>query len=233
MLATLITAQLNQEVHEETELKWIDVEGTPAQNWITELKKMTTVFKASNGFCVKNKINVTNICEADLFYVGFYNWPYEQQDKMLMQVNIVDTDRSPYYMLDSQTIKGEAFGFENEIAKYYQISFEEIHRLEESGECTNYGEGAEFKTYADCIAHEQEQIFQPLLGGCMVPWLGAPGSPGICKGRVQLKRDGWGLWREKERLFWEKVRVSGSGRTNACLKPCIELQAHSTLTTRE
>ena len=165
---------------------------------------MTTVFKASNGFCLKNKINATNISQAELFYFGFHNGDTVQKEKMRMQVNIADTDSSPYYMLNSQTLKGEAFGFEKKTEKYYSISFEEIHRLEESGECTNYGEEAEFKTYADCIAHEQEQIFQPLLGGCMVPWLAAPGSPGICKGRVQLKRNGWGLWRAKELDFWHR-----------------------------
>ena len=207
----------------------MDVEGNPDHNWISDFKEMTTVFTATNGFCVKHKINTTNITPTDLFYFGFYNMWTEYNDTM--QVIIADTDSSPYYMLNSQTLKGEDFGFENGNEKYYSISFEEIHRLEESGECTKYEEGAEFKTYADCVAHEQDQMFKPLLGGCMVPWLAAPGSPGICKGRVQLKRHVWKLWFTKMYDFWNRVRVSGSAHTDACLKPCIELQAHSTLTT--
>ena len=94
--ASLITEQLNQEVHEDTEFEWTYVVGNPIQNWKAELKWMTTVFMAYNGFCVKNKINTTNLSQADLFYVGFYNGKYEQKEKMQMQVNIADTDSSPY-----------------------------------------------------------------------------------------------------------------------------------------
>ena len=216
-------------MHEATDFQWMDVTGNPVRNWISDFKKMNTVFTASNGFCVKHTINATNISQADLFNFGFYNMWTEYNDTM--QVIIADTNSSPNYKLNSQTLKGEAFGFENGIEKYYSISFEEIHRQEESGGCTNYGEGAEFKTYADCVSHEQDQIFKPILGGCMVPWLAAPGSPEICKGKVQLNRKVWKLLSTKLSDFWGRVRMSGSAHTDTCLKSCIELQAHSTLTT--
>ena len=188
---------------------------------------MTKVFTAFNGFCVKHRINAANISEADLFWLGIY---YGEEG---MQIHIVDTDGSPYYGLNTQTLKGEAITFGNNITKFYSIGFEEIHRLEESGECTNYGDEAEFKTYADCVAYEQEQIFKPLLGGCMVPWLAAPGSSGICKGRVQLEEHEERAWHDNYHDLYKRVKMSGSSHTDACIKPCLELQAHSTLRTSE
>ena len=216
-------------MHEEDSFRFMRVTGNPSRNWISDslTKVGTSVFTASNGVCVKQKINATYISQTDLFYAHFSNMNIGFNNTM--QVYIADTDSSPYYMLDSQTLKGDAIGFESKHEKYYSISFEEIHRLEESGECTNYGEGAEFKTYADCVAHEQDQIFKPFLGGCTVPWLVAPGSPGICKGRVQIPGDVWYKLRRKIIEFWKKIDLSGSAHTDACLKPCIQLQAHSTL----
>ena len=53
-------------------------------------------------------------------------------------------------------MKGEAIEQESNIYKYYGVSFEEVHLLEDSGEC-NYGDSAEFKTFADCVAYEKNR----------------------------------------------------------------------------
>ena len=193
-----------------------------------DLMKMSKVFTAFNGFCVKHNIKATNITANELFFLAFTYDKFAKEDEL--KINIVDTDGYPYYILDAHTLKGQAIYFEKDNTKYYDISFEEIHRLEESGECTNYGDEAEFKTYADCVAYEQEQIFKPLLGGCMVPWLAAPGSSGICKGRVQLKENSMKAWTDTCQGFSGRVQISDSWQTGACLKPCIQLQAYSTLT---
>ena len=103
----------------------MSVSGNPHQNWITSgLKENTTGFIASDGLCAKNKINTKNISWADLFFCSFLNG-------FRIKVKIADTDSSLYYMLNSQTLKGEAIGFENNTTKYYSISFEEFE--EESG----------------------------------------------------------------------------------------------------
>ena len=201
----------------------IHVLGKPEGNWNFDIKRNPSVFTPFDGFCVMQIINATHVSETDLLYFGLY--PSEK-----MKVIIVDTARSPYYMLNSQTLKDEAIKQEQTYGKYYSIRFEEISRMEDMGECTNYGEQAKFKTYADCIANEQEQIFKPLLGGCMVPWLSAPGSSRTCKGRIQLN---FSLFQDSVAEFWEIARVSGHAHTTSCLKPCVELQAYATLTSKE
>ena len=132
-------------------IELIEINGNPNGNWISQLEQLQTVFTAEDGFCVRHKLNATNISKKDLFSLNIMCGP--KGDKI--HVKIADTESSPYYMINAQTLRGQAIEQESYDSKYYGISFEEIHRLEESGECTQYGEGAKFKTYADCVAHEQ------------------------------------------------------------------------------
>ena len=197
--------------------------GMPEYNWASKLEEMTKVFVAFNGFCVKHKINTTNVSQSDFVYfkLGSY-YP--------MDVIIADTDSSPFYILNSKTLTGRDILHEQGVQKYYDISFREIQRNEESGECTNYGESSEFPTYADCVAREHELMFQPLLG-CRVPWLSNPGNPANCRGKVQLTENLVTEFSEKFATFWHNVKILGNAHSNACLKPCTELQADCTLTT--
>ena len=117
--------------------------------------------------------------------------------------------------------------------KLYAVKFEEVHWMEESGECTSYGDEAEFNTYADCVAIEQKRIFYPILG-CQVPWIAAPHDPGMCKGRVHItekaKKD------SDEKIIHEIERMKASKTTEQfqkCLKPCRELRAFSTFRSTE
>ena len=112
---------------------------------------------------------------------------------------------------------------------FYLVDFEEIHWLEESGECTNYGEEAAFKTFADCVATEQEQIFKPILG-CQVPWLAAPGHSNICKGRIPLTKENYTLHLHMVNSLMENTReMRIVDQFKTCLKPCQELRSRFTL----
>ena len=220
---------MNDEKYVPTPIEEVKTDGNSDGNWNSQIDRMPTVFTAYDGFCIKHIIDTTNISQEDPFYSHIM---CGIQNAAEIQVIISDTDSNLHYMINPHTVKGEPIKHGYSYSKYYGISFEEIHRLEESGDCTNYREGAKFKTYADCVSHEQEQTFKPLLGGCMVPWLAALDSPGICKGKIQYGTNGTifdRLMKEFEK-FWERVTISSSAPTKACLMPCVELQAHSTLT---
>ena len=139
---------------------------------------------------------------------------------------IADPSWSLHYMIDSESMAGDFIKSTAYSNKYFAIEFEEIHRLEESGECTNYGDGTEFKTYADCVANEQEKLFRPLLG-CMVPWLAAPNNPDICKGRLQISKNLHDLFLDNFNDIYRSQGFKVSDYSHACLKPCLQLQAKS------
>ena len=138
-------------------------------------------------------------------------------------------------MIDSESLKENYIETSKFVIKYFGIDFEEIHLLEKSGECTNYGDDAEFKTYADCVANDQEKLFQPILG-CMVPWLASPGNPNICKGRVpksQISKESQILYRNGHNELFTSKGFKISDYSHACLKPCIQLQVNSKLKSTE
>ena len=99
----------------------------------------------------------------------------------------------------------------------------------DKGECTNYGEGEAFKTYADCVAQEHDKIFGPHLG-CLVPWLSAPNHTDQCKGTVPITEDN--LKNTTDTIREIDPRVFSYNETlledqQACLKPCTEILVHS------
>ena len=70
-----------------------------------------------------------------------------------LQVLIQEAGSSPYYQINQDFLHGDIIEMGNKTDKFYDVSFEEVIVMnEEEGECTSYGEGAEFRTYADCVA---------------------------------------------------------------------------------
>ena len=113
-----------------------------------------------NGLCAHG------ISAKELFYFYIQNL----EKKFPLKIVIADKSRSPYYMLDTNTLSGETLELAAGKHKYYSISFEEVFWLEETGECMEYGDNAPFMSYADCVAQEHADTFMPILG-CRPPWL--------------------------------------------------------------
>ena len=131
-------------------------------------------------------------------------------------------------MLNTDALVGQPIETKSKMQQY-SLSFEEIHWLEESGKCSDYGKEAEFKTYADCVANDHEKIFKPILG-CNVPWLVAPGNPDICKNRVNLSPEETSSYNKSLSDLILKIKLLDMlSHSNACLKPCVELHVYSTL----
>ena len=196
---------------------------TQSNNWTSNQQ---IVFTSNDGFCYKIKINATNIPPSDLFYLTFDGLNAANAD--LIKIIIADTGRNPYYMLNTDSLNGDEIEPEKYFWKTFSINFEETHWLEESGECTNYGEGAEFKTFADCLANEHEKIFKPILG-CNVPWLSAPSNPDICQGSIHLTPDASSLFGDNLNERIRRIDIAGTtSQSHGCLKPCVKLQAYST-----
>ena len=185
------------------------------------------IFFAFDGFCEKIGINSSKISHSKPFYTYIV-----QSGNLNSKISIGDTGRTPYYMINSEALKGDSIEVEAGFDLYYSLELEEIHWNEESGDCTNYGEDAAFDTFADCVANEHDSIFRPILG-CMVPWLSGPEDPTICKGRVKISAYNLTLLFDEVLALKEKVRLGNMiSHTNTCLKPCLELRAFSTLKKR-
>ena len=176
-----------------------------------------TLFEASeyskfiplNGFCAWN-ISVENL--------NFLLVRLGRQFKF--KIYIANTKKSPYYMLDTTSLSGDLIDIEDKKARFYSISFEEVHWLEDAGECIAYGEEAQYLSYADCVAKEHAEIFHPILG-CRPPWLSTQGHPDNCKGQIFLTTKHLDNWLKKYTLdftfgFW----LSGKAHSEKCLKPC-------------
>ena len=194
---------------------WWYMYGDPTDVWVNLEKNKTEYFTALNGYCDKLDLDSTLIPESKLFYVTM------ESTKEDFQVYFADPSKSLYYRINPETLTGDTIETDTE-SKVYTIDFQEIHWMDD--QCTNYGDSAAFKTYADCIADEQEKIFRPFLG-CMVPWLAAPDYQGMCKGRVPVPEDmSDSLWDAINNLkLTERLRVLGY--STACLKPCLEIKA--------
>ena len=193
--------------------------------WNENVREYFSVF---NGFCIQIKMNPAKIPKTEMYSLAIYN---EQQK---LQVLIQEAGSSPYYQLNQDFLHGDIIemGNANQSGKFYDVTFEEeIIMAEEEGECTTYGEGAEFKTYADCVASKGNQMFVPILG-CSVPWLVAPSSTERCTGRVNIPKPY--LQTESEirdivRQILEYTEFKSFPEFQTCIKPCREIKAISTL----
>ena len=203
----------------------LKITGNPPENWKFPVKNhnvvrggLLEILTAFDGYCVKLDINTTHIDQLDIFDTQIiFNGK--------IRIFLADPGTSLFYKFNTDSMAGDSLenGMED---LFFLVNFEEIHWLEESGKCTNYGEGEEFKTFADCVENEQEKKFYPILG-CQVPWLAAPDNPNICKGRIQLTEDNQTLvYRMISSVLSniKEMRMADSSKT--CLKPCQELRAN-------
>ena len=181
------------------------------------------ILTALSGYCLQLDINSTDIPQSSLFYASFL---FDEE----FQVFITDPGRALYHMVNPESMKGDTIKSTNNTWKIYSIRFEEIHWTKE---CTNYGEGATFKTYTDCVAGEHKAFFWPMLG-CSVPWMSGPDHHNSCKGIITLGQNVYSR-------FWRTILEIQSQvqyfrmdeqHTASCLKQCVELKARSTLQNR-
>ena len=185
--------------------------------WYFESDTAST-FMAENGYCAWS----TSLREMDV-EINVFNYDYNSYP---LKVYLADKKRSPYYMLDTNTLRGEPIKIGDEKTRHYKISFEEVHWLEEAGDCINYGDGAQYMSYADCVAQEHAEIFKPILG-CRPPWMSAPGHPDNCRGQTPLTSQQSEDWLNKLEDFIFDVKRRGKGDSGNCLKPCKGLFADS------
>ena len=179
-------------------------------------------FIINNGFCAWN-ISLMEL-DIEISITKNLSYPYK--------VYLMDKNISTYYMLDNNALRGESIKIEDGKARYYRISFEEVHWLEEAGDCINYGNGAQYMSYADCVAQEHAEIFKQILG-CRPPWLSSPGHPDNCQGQTSLTTKQYKDWSIKRGDFYVDVKKKGKGDSGNCLKPCKGLFADSKLFSEE
>ena len=197
------------------------IDGFPVANWIET--DMNMVFHALNGFCLKVQMNTSNIPESSLFSAFTFS--------STKHIYIADTDSSPYYMLDIDSMQGDPIepDITAKFEKYYSIELEEVHWLKESGECMDYGDEERFESFADCVANEHEKIFKPTLG-CTIPWLSAPQDEKICNTKLNGTGKYYGSKKDLLRDHVDRIiKTDILEHTNACLKPCLQLRSYSKL----
>ena len=178
------------------------------------------VFKAFTGFC--RKLQTSKIDLRKTFRIKMYS-------RNSFQVIVTNPERSLHYMFDPTTLQGDQIQSYLTHKSYYSIELEEILWNEESGECSNYGVGKPFLSYADCIANEQEKVLKPLLG-CMVPWLVGVNHSNNCKGRIQLGPEKQSQYHKAIRNIYRTRYFKIIEESQSCLKTCAEIQAKSTMT---
>ena len=184
----------------------------------------TYKFTLENGFCAGNISLSDKDIEISVFNYDNTSYP--------LKVHLADKNISPYYMLDTNTLRGEPIKSGDKKTRHYKISFEEVHWLEEAGDCINYGDGAQYMSYADCVAQEHAEIFKQILG-CRPPWLSSPGHPDNCQGQTSLTTKQYKDWSIKHGDFYVDVKKKGKGDSGNCLKPCKGLFADSKLFSEE
>ena len=202
--------------------------GNPENNWNFDLddifndnQNLPEYFSVINGFCIQIEMNPRRIPETEMFSMSM-------NTNQELQVLITEAGRSPYYQLNQDLLYGDKIETRNGAEKYYDIAFEEVYMKEEDGECTNYGEAAPFKTYADCVARKDEEVFLPMFG-CLVPWMGAPKSQGHCTGKVTTSIKSRQEFTKivQNILYYSKFNIYQE--TKACKKPCREIKVISKL----
>ena len=173
-------------------------------------------FTIFNGVCKQLKLNATDISE--MFTLNILSFDQE------LHVLIADPGSFPYFMINP--VNGDIIDTNRELLHYYVIDIEEIQRMPDSGECIMYGEGAKFKTYADCVANEHEQTFKPILG-CLPPWLAAPDSQGRCRGKVPISKGSYAQSKKIIQQLSEEQIYNTMPQSQSCKKPCKEIKVNS------
>ena len=127
-----------------------------------------------------------------------------------------------YFSLGEGSLKAE-----QEKVKLYTIHLEEIHWLAGIGECTTYGEGETFITFADCVAATQYEMFKPVLN-CRMPWMAGPGQNyDLCEGKVNVSKGNFTKFRAMLNNFFVGQKYNVYDYSKSCPKPCTEVQVTS------
>ena len=198
----------------------------PAVPWFQVFNNKATYFSPFDGYCLRIEIPTQNISESDQFYVRLSRGSYMAGN--LFQVFLADPDINLYYRINQETLTGDPIEAEEKLSKVYSLEIEEAHWILDNGECAAYGEAAAFKTYADCVAHYQDEGLQPILG-CSVPWLAAPGNPNSCTGRLSVPDPKWDRFFDPIDILESTKRLSMLGVSTPCQRPCIEGKGRSRL----
>ena len=176
---------LTRYLFETLAIELLRVEGRPSENWrfprtngeYVQTKNLGMIVTVFDGLCMQLKINSTNANIAtDRFNV-------EISSINDARIYLVDTSKSIYYKINTDSMFGDRLKLQRSLHNFYLADFEEINLMEESGECTNYGVGADFLSLADCVAHTQAKVFNPLLG-CLPPWIVGHDNQDMCTGQV-------------------------------------------------
>ena len=119
----------------------LGIEGNPRDNWNLEKNPKVHLF-ALNGLCKQIDLNITNVPSSDMFYVWLLLVTQETNADMRMIILITHPASSLYYKINPDSLEGTSPFGDQDIRQFYSLSLEEVYMLEESGECTNYGESA-------------------------------------------------------------------------------------------
>ena len=208
----------------------IKTHGKPPNNWknAEDLQEHSTSF---NGVCKQIEMDITNLTASEMFHVtmGLKQLPNRTFPSQDLDIIITHPKTSTYFMMKRDSLEGEQLQISTKVQKIFSITLEEYYMTEESGECKNYGEGAEFRTFADCVADEHKRIFQPIIG-CALPWASAPGDQDVCHGRIRLDAEAYATYKKSFNELFEKIRLSQVHEASyVCLKPCFDLRIKSKL----
>ena len=188
--------------------------------WKTVRNNSKEIFTAFNGFCHKYEMSAGNMSELGQLYID---------SNKQIEVFFEDPGKSLYYRINSEIMTGDAIITGNMTTRVYTIDLEEVNWLPDGGICADYkGATSGLDTYAQCIEHEQQEIFYPILG-CMVPWLAGPDNQHACQGPVIAPKS-------KQELIWNTIHkyklsreVRVPGLPTSCLKPCREMRVNARL----
>ena len=144
---------------------------TSYDTWMVngDFMNLTQHFTAFSGFCHKLEIPIPEAGTVSA-NIGTYDGNH-------FQIIVSDPEMPLYYAIYTGAQQGQHIKTKRDKSLYYSLDLEEINWMDDMGECTSYGDGQTFKTYADCVASENDKVFRPLLG-CRIPWLSAPQDQG-------------------------------------------------------
>ena len=164
-------------------------------------------------------LNTLTLLQDESFVLYF-----ESSDKGNFDFFFADLDTSSPVALNVDIMFGDNIKAYPDKEIFYNIALTEVHWMEESGECTSYGDEAEFKTYADCVAAELASVYQPILG-CKIPWqVVNMDDPAICQGIIELSEKTFNTYyHDIEKLIDKVYHYKPMDISDKCLKPCLEL----------
>ena len=175
-------ANMTQKLFSHINLDKLVFTGSPDRAWDFEIENqnLAEYFAIMNGFCIK--IDLQPVCNPEK---AMYSLSIQGSPESVLQVLMSAPGSSTYYQLGSHHLLGDIIETSNLTDKYYDITFEKEILMAEAGECSNYGPGHGFDSYADCLANMTEDYLRPFLG-CLIPWMGPPNHPSLCTGKVQF-----------------------------------------------